>query len=249
MRLLIVLVVGLMFAGATWFLVRRSPAPPATPVSAPAAVPASKPLEVKPWTPEPTYNTPALKKSGPAPAVPTSPAAPASEASPATGTVTITADVPEASVFLDREFIGPAPATKAGVAPGRHRLNVSAPGYDAVSEDIDVAAGTREIAVSLTDVRLSASIAVTHKHGMGSCKGTLKASPQGVVYEADTKGDAFSVAMADIETFEVDYLAKNLKLKVRKGKTYNFTDPDGNADRLFVFHRDVDKARARIIAK
>ena len=55
--------------------------------------------------------------------------------------------------------------------------------------------------------------------------------------------------MADIETFEVDYLAKNLKLKVKKGKTWNFADPDGNADRLFIFHRDVDKARQRLIAK
>ena len=27
---------------------------------------------------------------------------------------------------------------------------------------------------------------------------------------------------------------------------YDFTDPDGNADRLFVFHRDVDKARERL---
>jgi len=32
----------------------------------------------------------------------------------------------------------------------------------------------------------------------------------------------------------------------RNGKRYDFTDPDGNADRLFVFHRDVDKARERL---
>ena len=35
-------------------------------------------------------------------------------------------------------------------------------------------------------------------------------------------------------------------LQLKKGKKYDFTDPDGNADRLFVFHRDVDKARARL---
>ena len=29
-------------------------------------------------------------------------------------------------------------------------------------------------------------------------------------------------------------------------KRYDFTDPQGNADRLFVFHRDVDKARERL---
>ena len=41
-------------------------------------------------------------------------------------------------------------------------------------------------------------------------------------------------------------LAKQLKLKLQKGKQYEFTDPDGNADRLFVFHRDVEKARERL---
>ena len=35
-------------------------------------------------------------------------------------------------------------------------------------------------------------------------------------------------------------------VKPRKGRTNDFTDPSGNADRLFVFHRDVDKARERL---
>ena len=87
---------------------------------------------------------------------------------------------------------------------------------------------------------------VAWRSTMGSCAGTLKASPQGVTYDTTNKGDAFTVALTDIESFEVDYLSKNLKLKVKKGKTYNFTDPDGNADRLFVFHRDVDKVRQRL---
>ena len=44
----------------------------------------------------------------------------------------------------------------------------------------------------------------------------------------------------------MDYTEKNLRVRVRKGKQYNFTDPAGNADKLFVFHRDVDKARQRL---
>jgi hypothetical protein len=44
----------------------------------------------------------------------------------------------------------------------------------------------------------------------------------------------------------VDYLDKNLRVKLLKGRQFNFTDPDGNADRLFVFHRDVDRARERL---
>ena len=57
---------------------------------------------------------------------------------------------------------------------------------------------------------------------------------------------AYTVAFADLEQFQVDYQEKNLKVKVRRGKQYNFTDPDGNADRLFVFQRDVDKVRQRL---
>jgi len=67
-----------------------------------------------------------------------------------------------------------------------------------------------------------------------------------VRYETVDKGDAFTSALVDLETFEVDYLEKNLRLKLRKGRQFNFTDPEGNADRIFVFHRDVEKARERL---
>ena len=107
---------------------------------------------------------------------------------------------------------------------------------------------SREIAVKLKDVRLNATLTVKHKHAMGSCEGTLKATPQGITFETSNKDDAFTVALTDLDTFEIDYAGKNLKIKVKKGRTYNFTDPDGNADKLFVFHRDVDKVRQRLIA-
>jgi hypothetical protein len=81
---------------------------------------------------------------------------------------------------------------------------------------------------------------------MGSCTGQLLATPQGLRYETSDKDDRFDVPLKDIETFTVDYQDKNLRVKVRKGKQYNFTDPDGNSDRLFVFHRDVEKVRLRV---
>ena len=87
---------------------------------------------------------------------------------------------------------------------------------------------------------------MVHKHRIGSCKGRLVATPQGLRYETSNKDDAFSVALLDLGTFQVDYLEKNLRVVARSGKRYDFTDPDGNADRLFVFHRDVDKARQRL---
>ncbi len=44
----------------------------------------------------------------------------------------------------------------------------------------------------------------------------------------------------------MDYLQKNLRVQPRYGRCYDFTDPDGNADRLFVFHRETEKARERL---
>jgi hypothetical protein len=106
--------------------------------------------------------------------------------------------------------------------------------------------GPHDVMVKLREVRLDVKLPVVHKHRMGSCTGRLVATPKGLRYETSDKGDAFSTTLLELDTFEVDYLQKNLKIKVRKGKQYDFTDPEGNADHLFVFHRDVDKARERI---
>jgi hypothetical protein len=46
----------------------------------------------------------------------------------------------------------------------------------------------------------------------------------------------------------VDYLQKNLRVKERGGKTWNFTNKEQNADPLFVFHRDVEAARKKLAA-
>jgi hypothetical protein len=162
------------------------------------------------------------------------------------GTLHIDSDVPGAQVFIDREYIGATPVTAPNVKPGSHRLNVSAQGYEGVADTIEVAPGPRDIVVRLKDVRLDAAIDVVHKHRMGSCKGRLIATPRGLRYETANKDDAFSTALLDLGTFQVDYLEKNLRVSPRSGKRYDFTDPEGNADRLFVFHRDVEKARERL---
>jgi len=149
-------------------------------------------------------------------------------------------------VFIDRQFVGAAPVTAPNIAPGQHRINVSAQGYDGVAQTVEVTPGPRDIVIKLKEVRLDATIAVVHKHRMGSCRGQLIATPQAIRYVTSDKDDGFSVPLRDLETLEVDYLAKNLRVKLQKGKRYDFTDPEGNADRLFVFHRDVEKARDRL---
>jgi hypothetical protein len=188
----------------------------------------------------------APKRATPKPAAAPAAAEPEPAASPDAGVLHIDADVPGAQVFLDRVFLGAAPVDAPNVKPGTHQLNVSATGWEGISDPITVAPGPRDIHVKLKEVRLDAHIDVVHKHRIGSCKGRLVATPQGMRYETVDKGDAFSVALLDLDGFEVDYLQKNLKVQMKKGKKYDFTDPDGNADRLFVFHRDVDKALARL---
>jgi hypothetical protein len=132
------------------------------------------------------------------------------------------------------------------VKPGTHQVNVTAEGFDGIAQTIDVEPGPRDLTFRFREVRLDATLAVVHKHRMGSCQGRLVATADGIRYETADKGDAFTASLNDLEAFEVDYQDKNLRIKLRKGKQFNFTDPDGNADRLFVFHRDVEKARQRL---
>jgi hypothetical protein len=183
-------------------------------------------------------------RSSSAPGAPSAPDAPGAPGS--TATLRIVSDVPGAQVFLDRKFIGATPATVGDLAPGDYQLNVSAPGYDTHVATLSLSPGARDVTVNFREVRLNASLAVVHKHRFGSCQGTLVATPDGLRYDTSHQEDAFRTSLLALETFEVDYLNKNLRVQPQKGKRYDFTDPEGNADRLFVFHRDVGRARERL---
>jgi len=226
---------------------REAPATIVTP-SAPAPLPPPReaPRAAAPSAAVPPAVAPprAVRR---APATTAEPASPPAEApSLSVGVLHIDSDVPGAQVFIDREFLGVAPVTATDVKPGTHRINVSAEGYDGIAETIEVSPGPRDLIMKLKEVRLDAKLDVVHKHRIGACKGRLIATPQGMRYETSDKDDSFSAPLVELETFNVDYLEKNLRVKLRKGKLFNFTDPDGNADRLFVFHRDVEKARERL---
>lgn len=242
----------LLLAAVLGFYVSSSDEPPAEDASAPAEAP-STPRErvARAEPPDPAPRRPRSSATEPTTAEPPA-EAPAAEApaavaaEPELGTLRIESDVPGAQVFIDRQFVGTVPVTAENVKPGTHQLNVSAQGFSGIARSIDVEPGPREVMIRFREVRLDAKAAVVHKHRLGSCTGQLIATPQGLKYETADKDDAFSVSLADLEAFQVDYQDKNLRVKVRRGKQYNFTDPDGNADRLFVFHRDVDAARQRL---
>jgi hypothetical protein len=158
----------------------------------------------------------------------------------------VESDVPGATVFLDRNYVGTTPVDIKEMSPGEHQLTVSADGYDMYAETVSVAGGHRDIRVSFKNVTLAESIGVVHKHRMGSCEGFLVADNQGLRYETTNKNDAFAAPFTSLEQFEIDYIEKNLNVKVRKGKNYNFAEKSGNADALYVFHKNVQAFREKM---
>jgi len=253
-RRVLVIVIGLFVVVAGGWVVwnsQRSHAPvpnaataPAPPVAAPRNAPAPSPApETVPERTPATVPRAARRPPPPKDAEP----APEPAAAAATGTLHISSDVIGAQVFIDRNYIGMTPVTSAELPPGSHRINIVAQGYESIAENVDVEAGSRDLQFNFKEVKLDASIDVVHKHRFGSCKGRLIATPQGLRYDSDDKDDRFTLSLTELDEFEVDYLAKTLKVKGLKGKRYEFSDPTAaNGDRLFVFHRDGDKARQRL---
>ena len=206
------------------------------------------PKKVEPPTPVPT--TPPVEpmrkapaKAAPSPATATPPAlAPA----PTLASLRIDTDVPGASIFIDRQFVGNTPLSLDKLEPGSKRIQVTATGYDSVTKTVDLAAGPNDVTIRIKEVSLNARVSVVHKHGIGSCEGALSATLDGLRYDTANTGDAFTLPYAQVETFVVDYMQKNLRVKQRGGKTWNFTDKNESADALFVFHRDVESARKKL---
>lgn len=171
-------------------------------------------------------------------------AAAASTPAPAAHELRVDSDVPGAQVFVDHRLRGRTPLVLRDVTPGSHRVNVSAEGYDMQAEDVTVDGPTR-VSVSFKEVRLDESLAVVHKHGLGSCEGRLHAGPQGLRYEPAKGGHGFELPLAALQTFDVDYLRKELRVR-GGGRSYTFTTRDGDADALLSFQQKVSAARRRL---
>jgi hypothetical protein len=160
----------------------------------------------------------------------------------------VDADVPDADVFVDRVYMGKAPLVLTDVAPGPHRINVSAEGFDGYAETFDVTGATQSLSVRLKPVRLAAGVDVVHKHAIGSCRGRLSATPAGLRYAAAKGDDGFDVPLGSVERLEVDSPKKQLTVKLRGGRTYNFTEASGHAEALVGFQQLVAKAQSRLAA-
>ncbi len=216
--------------------------------SAPAERAADPPPRRAAREPEPEPE-PALAEAAPEPAPEPEPEPEPEPAPPPPSRLepllVVSSDVSGASVFLNRRFLGTTPFEAVELEPGRHRLNVSAEGYEGFARDIEIGDKPVSVDVRFRQVRLDARVAVVHRHRFGSCSGTLRADLAGLHYETDGD-DAFSIPFAELEEHAVDYLEHTLTVKRRGGRTYNFTDEQETADALFVFHRDVEQARDRL---
>ena len=234
-------------AGAAYVLAPRYQAPSedtdrAAPVETPrpalpaaAAEPEALPAEAPP---------PAAAVPEPEPVVEPESAAPEPPPPPPI-VLRVTSDVDGADVFIDRLHVGRTPFESHAVEPGRRRINVTAAGFESYAEDVEITGDLSSVSASFRVVRLEERIPVVHRHRFGDCAGELVATTAGITYRTGDN-DAFEVGLDALEEFAVDYLQHNLRVKVRGGRTYNFTDRQEDADALFVFHREVEEARERL---
>lgn len=241
-----------MLAAGAYFLLIRESSPPAedAPVAETRPAPVARPAAPKAKAAEPAREAerPApRRRNAPEDTEPT-PAAPAAPTVATTATLLLESDVPGASVFINREYVGTTPLRLADLEPGSKQLKLTAEGYEGIERAVDLTVGTNDVSMRFKEVRLNKRQAVAHRHGMGGgCDGTLIATLDGLTYETTNKSDAFTLTYDQIETFTVDYLEKNLRVKQKGGKTWNFTDRNSaNADALFVLHRDVEAARKKL---
>ncbi len=241
-RWLYALIALVLAAGATYLLVSTLRTPP---LEVERAAPVEAPPPPPPAEPEPEAEVAEAPPPRPAPRPAPPPPAPEPPPPPPPIVLRVTSDVPGADVFLNRQYTGTTPFESHDIEPGRYRLNVSASGYEGHAEDVEITGELTAVEVRFRVVRLDERVPVVHKHRFGDCEGELVASTAGITYRTDDD-DAFDVALDALEEFAVDYLDHNLRIKVRGGRTYNFTDQQENADALFVFHREVEEARERL---
>lgn len=240
----VLVLAGSVLASFIWWMLMPAEKPvvreaPAARVPAPAGAPAA-PAPAARETSPPAPSPPRVREKAPT-------ASPVEAPKPEGPRLRVSGDVEGADVFVDRAFVGKTPFETTAITPGAHQINVSAPGHDGVTERVEVGeTGTTEMTFSLKAVRLDTSADVVHKHGMGSCEGRLSATPAGITFTPTEGRDGFTMPLAGLDEFAVDYQQKLLRVKIKGGRTFNFTTRAPNADPLFVFHRDVEKARTKL---
>jgi hypothetical protein len=92
-------------------------------------------------------------------------------------------------------------------------------------------------------VRFDVAVPAVHKHRLGSCEGTLRASSAGLSYNTTNRDDAFRLPFAEVDQFEFEAERRNLRVRQRGGRTWNFTSRGDDIAALGVFARQVERGR------
>lgn len=157
----------------------------------------------------------------------------------ATATLRVESNVHGAKVSLDGEARGTTPLELSNLSPGRHELSVTAEGFATRTETLELESGGRDVRIDFLPppvATLNEAVAVKHKHRIGSCDGVLRVSADKFEYDSSDK-HAFSVTLSDVDRWTLD--KETLNVKVRDGKTYNFTERNDNHPALASFHERV----------
>ena len=136
----VVLAVGVLavLGGIAFWFLRHAPEPA---VSRPSPAEAPPAVEREPER-EPEPETPATEADVAAP-----------------GSISISATVGGATVYLDGELVGEAPVTREDVPAGRHRIRVESEGHEPFESEVRVRPGKREtVEVSLAPLAASLRI-------------------------------------------------------------------------------------------
>jgi hypothetical protein len=91
--------------------------------------------------------------------------------------------------------------------------------------------------------RLDTRVSVVHKHRFGDCEGTLRAAAGTLTYSTSHKEDAFQLPFAEIDTFDLAPDKKNLRIRRRGGRTWNFTTRGEAGLALTAFHKEASARR------
>src|SRR5262245_9407133 len=136
----------IVLGGAAYYLHRPRPKP--VEVVTPAPAPRVVPKKVDP--PAPIVTTPAAetpKKAPPKKAAAEPAPAPAAPAAPTHASLKLESDVPGASVFIDRQFVGNTPLSLDKLEPGSKRIQLTATGFDSVQKTIELTPGPNEVTI------------------------------------------------------------------------------------------------------
>ncbi len=131
--------------------------------------------------------------------------APTFQRAPSGGTLRVISNVPGATVTLDGELVGPAPASRDNVPPGEHIVEVTADGHTPVQQTVTMIAGQpRAISVTLTR-QAAAPGRIVINATVDGARVTIDGSDRGaapIVVENATHGThAIVVAAPGYETF------------------------------------------------